>query len=263
MQNVIAVAQSGMVALNKKLLALTNDISNAQTVGYKSKRVDFAEIYSQLVKDADQQYELEGTAPQGEAYGMGVRVSGTLMDMSPGTIQTTENAYDLAIQGDGFFQVRMSNGDLAYTRAGNFRLDNNHQLVTPQGYAVEPSITVPQNAVDVTIDTEGRIFVTLDGSSQAQQLGQISLAKFTNPEGLLSVGDNLFMPTDASGEARVGFASHDGFGDVAQFSLENSNVDVVARLAELVLLQRNFDLVTRAITAQNNMLQSAIQVAQA
>ena len=262
MNNVFAVAASGMSALNKRLLGLTNDISNAQTMGYKGSRVEFETLFSKLLKQGDVQYETDTQAPQSESYGLGVRVGGTFRDMSQGAMETTKNPYDLGISGDGFFQVKLPSGDTAYTRSGSFRLDSNHMLVTAQGYPLEPEVKIPSTAVDTTIDPQGRVFVTLDGQTQAQQIAQLSIAKFNNPAGLDATGENLFRPTDASGAPYVGYAGQDGFGNIAQFSLEGSNVDVVSRLAELVMIQRNFDLIARTISAENNMMQAANQVAQ-
>jgi flagellar basal-body rod protein FlgG len=188
--------------------------------------------------------------------GLGARSSASEMIQSQGDFDSTGNPLDLAIQGQGFFQVQMPNGDLAYTRSGTFHLDAQGNVVTADGYPLQPSITIPPNATSITIGTDGTVSVSLPGQQQAQQVGQIQLSTFANAGGLNSIGQNLFLPTTASGDALTGTAGgSEGLGTIQQGALEESNVNVVEEFVQMILAQRSYESNSKVVQAADQMFQ--------
>ena len=256
------VGATGMNALHESLLTITNNVSNSQTVGFKSSRVEYENLFPMMLKEAMARSETESVEPAGIEFGSGVRTVATVKNFAQGTIEVTQNPLDLAIEGEGFFQLRMPDGTVAYTRAGNFHQDSLGNIVDPNGHILEPPITLPDGVTNITVNTDGRIFVQINNQIGTTEAGQLSLARFPNPSGLMSVGQNLYKESVASGEPIVGVATEEGYGKVAQFSLESSNVDIIAELTNLIITQRAFEIVSKSIQSGEKMMSSALDVAQ-
>lgn len=260
------VAATGLSAMQDEILDITNNLSNAQTVAFKKGRSEMESLFFVQKSFKDTLYEaMSGTdtPPVNVEHGTGVRIASTPKDFAQGSLKTTSNALDLAIQGDGFFKLKMPDGSFAYTRAGNFHMDNAGNLCDPNGRLLEPSIVLPTGTSTVAISRDGTVAVAVDGSSDLSEIGQITLARFTNPAGLKSVGQNLYAATEASGEESIGTASLNGFGIVNQYALEQSNVDVISEMMRMVTVQRVFDTVTKAVQSYEGMLASLNQMKQA
>lgn len=256
------IGATGMDAFQKDLMNITNNVSNAQTVGYKKSRVEFENLFPQILEEAIAKMDKGGSEKAGIELGTGVKISSVTKDFANGSIEMTGKPLDLAIEGEGFFQVRLVDGSLAYTRAGNFLKDSDGNLVDPNGHLIEPSIRIPDFATAVSIDSEGRVFVQ-DGTDNANptEIGQILLARFTNPSGLKSVGQNLFVATAAAGEPVSGQAGHDGMGNIAQGALEFSNVDIISEMMRMVITQRAFEIVSKLVQTGETMLKNATDIA--
>jgi flagellar basal-body rod protein FlgG len=254
------VAATGMSAMEKDLITITDNVSNVKTTAFKKARVEFENLFPEILNEAIADTENNKNLPQLE-FGSGVRVVGTPRDFTSGTIEITNNTLDIAIQGEGFLQIRMSDGTTAYTRAGNLHKDNEGKLTDVNGNLLEPEISLPQDTTGVVITTDGTVLVQENNQTSQRQVGQINLARFVNPAGLKSIGDNLYQSTVASGEPLQGIPSENGFGSIAQFSLESSNVDVVQEMMRMIMTQRAFDVISKAIQSGEGMLNSAIEVA--
>lgn len=250
-------AASGMIAQQFNIDTIANNLANVNTVGFKRSRVDFQDLLYQTVRYAGSPVTAGAQIPTGIQVGHGVRPVSTERIFSTGTFKQTDNPLDLLIEGDGFFQVLLPDGTTAYTRDGAFKIDGQGRLVTSDGFTLQPEITIPPDAVSITVGTDGTVTVVVSGSSQPQTLGQIQLARFINPAGLRSLGRNLFAATAASGEAMVGTPGLDGLGNIAQGYLEMSNVQVVEELVNMILAQRAYESNSRAIQAADEMLQTA------
>jgi flagellar basal-body rod protein FlgG len=251
-------AATGMEALETKLDVIANNMANVNTTGFKKDRANFEDVFYR-------QYRLPGAedgdgnrTSTGIEVGLGSRVSSTQSNHEQGAFETTNNQLDLAIEGDGFFQVNNPNGDFYYTRAGNFGLNANGQIVlgsATNGYLLEPPITIPPEAIDVVITGDGQVQIRTQDSTTLQTVGQLTLAKFVNPDGLLKLGDNLYQQTDASGDPNVGNPSSQGFGNVQQGFLEASNVEPVTELIDLITTQRAFELNSQVVQAGDQIMQ--------
>lgn len=256
-------AASGMSAQEINLDNIANNLANANTAGYKMRRAEFQDLIYQSMIQPGAAAGQQTTVPAGLQLGLGVRAAGNEIIFSQGTLTQTNNPLDLAIQGDGFFQILQPNGTIAYTRAGQFQLDQNGNLVTANGDLLQPQVTIPANAQTVTIATDGTISYTLPGQSAAQRAGQIQLALFQNPAGLNSIGNSLYMPTDASGNPQVAApGSSAGLGTLMQGYIEQSNVDVVAEFVNLIQSQRAYEANSRVVKAADEMYQQVNQLSQ-
>lgn len=256
-------AASGMSAQEINLDNIANNLANANTAGYKMRRAEFQDLIYQSMIQPGAAAGQQTTVPAGLQLGLGVRAAGNEIIFSQGTLSQTNNPLDLAIQGHGFFQILQPSGAIAYTRAGQFQLDQNGNLVTANGDLLQPQITIPANAQTVTIATDGTISYTLPGQSNAQRAGQIQLAMFQNPAGLNSIGNSLYMPTDASGNPQVAApGSSEGLGTLMQGYVEQSNVDVVAEFVNLIQSQRAYEANSRVVKAADEMYQQVNQLAQ-
>ncbi|MBN2476194.1 MAG: flagellar basal-body rod protein FlgG [Pirellulales bacterium] len=251
-------AATGMSAMETKLDVVANNLANMQTTGFKKGRANFEDLiyrHERLpgAEDSAGQY-----TPTGISIGLGTRVSSIQGDFEQGPFLLTGEQLDVAIQGAGFFQVADPNGDIYYTRAGNFSLNANGDIVMGSagiGRLLEPPITLPTDATDISISPEGVVSVRVPGDTSLSQVGQIELAHFVNPEGLLRLGENLFSETDASGSALLANPGQDGLGTLQQNALESSNVDPVEELIGLITTQRAFELNSKAIQVGDEMLQ--------
>ena len=252
----INTAATGMEAQQLNLDNIANNLANASTAGFRKRRLQFQDlIYQNLVMPGAAATQ-QTTYSAGLQVGLGSRPAASEMIQTQGDLTSTGNPLDLAIQGEGFFQVQLPNGDLAYTRSGEFHLDSQGEVVTADGNLLQPSITIPSNATSVTIGTDGTVSVTLPGQQQAQQVGTIQLAMFANPGGLNSVGQNLFLPTTASGDAILGTpGGSEGLGTIQQGSLEQSNVDVVDEFVQMILAQRAYESNSKVVQAADQMFQ--------
>jgi flagellar basal-body rod protein FlgG len=257
MMRALYTAASGMSAQELNLDNIANNLSNSSTAGFRSRRLQFEDlIYQNLIMPgaaATQQTTVEA----GLQVGLGTRSAASEVIQTQGDFSQTGNPLDLTIQGQGFFQVLLPNGQTAYTRAGNFQLDGQGNLVTADGNPVQPSITIPTGATSVTVGSDGTVSVTLAGQTAAQTVGTLQLALFNNPGGLNSTGSNLFLQTTASGDPVVGApGGTEGLGSVIQGMLEQSNVSVVTEFVNMIVAQRSYEASSKVVSAADQMLQT-------
>jgi len=245
-----------MVAQQMNLDNVANNLANSSTSGFRRRRVQFSDlIYQNLVMPGAAATQ-QTTVAAGLQIGLGTRPGASEIVQAQGDFATTGNPLDLAIQGQGFFQVTLPSGEVAYTRAGTFHLDAQGNVVTADGNPIEPAITLPADALSVTIGADGTVSVTQPGQTQAQQVGTIQLAMFPNPGGLNSVGNNLFLATTASGDPIIGTpGGAEGLGSLQQGYLEQSNVDVVQEFVQMILAQRSYESNSRVVKAADEMFQ--------
>src|SRR5438309_791175 len=256
-------AASGMSAQQLNLDSIAHNLANSSTAGFKARRAQFQDLVYQSMIQPGASAGQSTTTPAGLQIGLGTRTVSNEIIFSQGNMTQTDNNLDLAIQGKGFFQVRRPAGDLAYTRAGNFQLDRNGNMVTAEGDPIEPQITIPSNAQTVTIAQDGTVSYTLPGQNAAQRAGQIQLANFQNPAGLNSLGNSLYTPTDASGDPQIGNpGGSEGLGTVLQGYTEQSNVNVVEEFVNMIQSQRAYEANSRVIKAADEMYQQINQVSQ-
>lgn len=249
-------AASGMKAQELNVDNIANNLANANTVGYKTRRAQFQDLMYQSVLQPGAAAGQQTVIPAGLQLGLGARPSSNEIVFTQGAFTQTQNPLDLVIQGRGFFQVRMPSGDLAYTRAGQFQLDKDGNMVTANGNALEPAITIPPDAQQVTIATDGTVSYTLPNQIASQQAGQIQLANFQNPAGMNSMGNGLYQPTDASGDATVAApGGQEGLGSLLQGYVEQSNVSIVDEFVNLIQAQRGYEANSKVVTAADNMYQ--------
>ncbi|MCY1705722.1 flagellar basal-body rod protein FlgG [Pannonibacter sp. SL95] len=253
------IAATGMKAQELNVEVISNNVANMRTTGYKRQRADFQDLLYQNLRRMGTDTSANGTiVPTGVQIGSGVKTAATARIMSQGNLQQTGKELDVAIRGEGFFQIQMPDGTTAYTRDGSFERDANGTLVTVDGYSVLPGIVIPQDARDVTISAEGAVQAIVGGV--AQQLGQIQTARFVNKSGLEAVGDNLFLETEASGAAQVGNPDADGFGSLQQNFLEMANVEAVSEIADLIAAQRAYEMNSRVIKAADDMYSTTTNI---
>ncbi len=249
------VAKTGLDAQQTRMNVISNNLANVNTTGFKRDRAVFEDLLYQNIRQAGGQTGADTQAATGFQLGTGVRVMATEKIVAQGNMQTTENSLDIAIAGDGYFQVAQPDGTIAYTRDGNFNLDNAGQIVTSSGQLLQPAITVPANASSVTIGQDGTVSVELQAGGGAQVLGQLQMARFINAAGLQSMGQNLLKETPASGAPQVGNPGADGMGILMQGALEASNVNVVEEMVSMIETQRAYEINSKAISTVDGMLQ--------
>jgi flagellar basal-body rod protein FlgG len=250
-------AASGMQAQTRNIDIISNNLANVNTAGFKRSRADFQDLLYETLRPAGVTAGNSDQVPNGLQIGMGTRTVATQKIFIQGDFQHTENDLDMAIEGHGFFQIIQPNGEIAYSRAGNFKIDGEGRLVTPDGYLVEPEITIPSDALAVNVSTDGTVSVLLPGQTDPSELGTLQLARFINPAGLENIGRNLFVRTPASGDAILGNPGEDGYGTIAQGYLEMSNVSVVDEMVNMITAQRAYEINSKAIQAADDMLQAA------
>ncbi|MFN7914044.1 MAG: flagellar basal-body rod protein FlgG [Vicinamibacterales bacterium] len=247
-------AASGMNAQQSNIDNVAHNLANVNTSGFKKSHVEFEDLVYQEVRTPGAATSSVGEAPIGLEVGLGTRPVGTSRDFTPGNLRSTGGQLDLAIEGDGFFQITTPQGTTAYTRTGAFHRDAQGGLVTADGYALEPQISIPANATTVTISKDGVVSAQIAGQSATQQLGTIEIATFQNPGGLRPLGGNLFEVTSASGDAQTGAPGLDGKGVVQQGFIEDSNVSVVEEMVNMILGQRAYEANSRVVKAADEML---------
>jgi flagellar basal-body rod protein FlgG len=254
------IAKTGMDAQQTNLDVISNNLANASTTGYKRGRANFEDLLYQNLRQPGGASSQQTNLPTGLQVGTGVRTVGTSKLFTQGNLQQTGNNFDIAINGQGFFGVQMPDGTQAYTRDGSFKVDAQGQLVTNNGFPVQPAITIPPNAQAVSIGQDGVVQVTLAGNPQPQQVGTLQLTNFNNPTGLEAKGQNLFMETAASGAPTAGAPGANGLGLLNQGYVETSNVNVVEELVTMIATQRAYELNSKAIQTSDQMLQRLSQM---
>lgn len=253
------VAKTGLDAQQTRLAVIANNLANVNTTGFKKDRAMFDDLMYQNIRQVGAQNTQNTQAPTGSSVGTGVRTVATEKIHTQGNVQQTDNSLDVAIKGRGFLQVSMPNGDITYTRDGSLKLDSNGQIVTTSGLTVNPPITVPQDALSITIGTDGTVSALLPGNAAPQQLGQLELANFINQAGLEPLGGNLYRESAASGPPIVGVPGTGEFGSLFQGSLETSNVNVVEELVSMIEAQRAYEMNSKAISTADEMLSFVTQ----
>ncbi len=251
------IAATGMEAQQLLIDNISNNLANVNTVGFKRSRLNFEDLMYQSVRMPGAATSPTTTTPTGIQIGLGVRPVATEKIFLMGNLQQTGNPLDLAIEGDGFFQVTLPDGTIAYTRDGTFKLDSDGNIVTANGYPLEPTISIPAGTTSIHISSDGIVSVTQSGSSTPTEVGNIELARFVNPGGLKSIGKNLYLPTPASGDPETGVPGEDGMGSIVQGFLEMSNVNVVEEMVNMIVAQRAYEINSKSIQTSDEMLQMA------
>jgi flagellar basal-body rod protein FlgG len=247
------IAATGMKAQELNVEVISNNVANMRTTGFKKQRADFQDLlYQNLRRMGTETSDTGSIVPTGIQIGSGVKLASTSRIMSQGSLEQTSKELDVAIRGDGFFQIELPDGSTGFTRDGSFERDAKGQLVTVDGYTVNPGITIPETTQDITISNTGTV-QGVDQTGTTVQLGQLQLARFVNKAGLEAIGDNLFLETDASGAAENGNPGDDGFGNVQQYFLEMANVDAVTEIADLISAQRAYEMNSQIIQAADEM----------
>lgn len=248
------VARTGLDAQQTHLDVISNNLANVSTNGFKKARAVFEDLLYQTTRLPGTQSSQNTQIPSGLQVGTGVRTVATQRILTQGNLEETANSLDVAINGEGYFQIQMPDGTTAYTRDGSFQKDSSGQVVTANGYPLLPTITIPSTATSVTIATDGTVSITQQGSASATQLGTIQLATFINPGGLLATGDNLFLETASSGTPNVVTPGTNGSGTLNQNFVETSNVNVAEELVNMIETQRSYEINSRVVTAADAML---------
>ncbi len=249
------IAKTGLEAQQTRMGVVSNNLANVSTTGFKRDRAVFEDLLYQTVRQPGAQSSQDTTLPSGLMTGTGVRTVATEKMHAQGNLVQTDNALDVAVQGRGFFQILRPDGSLGYSRDGTFQLDAQGQLVTSNGYLVQPGITIAQSAQSITIGNDGTVSVLEPGNAVPTQVGSLQLADFINPAGLQPIGENLFLETAASGAPQLGTPGVSGFGTVIQGSLESSNVNVVEEMVNMIETQRAYEVNSKAISTADQMLQ--------
>ncbi|MTI45252.1 flagellar basal-body rod protein FlgG [Roseibium hamelinense] len=253
-------AATGMKAQERNVEVISNNVANLRTTGYKRQRVDFQDLLYQNLRRMGAETSTAGTiVPTGVQIGSGVKVASTARIMSQGTLEQTGKELDVAIRGEGFFQIELPDGTTAYSRDGSFERDANGTLVTVDGYQIVPGIDIPEDSRNITISADGTVQV-IDPNGATVNLGQIQLARFVNKSGLEAIGDNLFLETDASGAPQVDNPGNNGFGNLQQNFLEMANVDAVTEIADLISAQRAYEMNSRVIKAADEMYSTTANI---
>ena len=257
----LQIAATGMSAQQMRVDVVSNNLANMSTTGYNARRADFADLhYQQLARPGTIAAEDGTMLPTGVQMGLGVRPSSVSVVLAQGTLSATGGDLDVAIEGQGYLEVTMPSGGSAYTRDGALKRTGDGLIVTADGHPVAPGLTIPSDARSVSINANGEVYAYFDGQVEPQQLGQLNLVGFTNGKGLEAIGSNLFLESPASGPPLVGTAGEDGLGMLRQGYLEESSVDAVREVTELIKAQRGYELNAKVITAADQMLSATTQV---
>ncbi|HEB27281.1 MAG TPA: flagellar basal-body rod protein FlgG [Porticoccus sp.] len=255
MSQALWISKTGLSAQDTRLATISNNLANAATVGYKRDSVVFEDLLYQIRRQPGAQSSQNTQLPSGLQVGTGVRVIGTQKEFSAGSMQITDKPLDMAIVGRGFFEILMPDGSQAYTRNGQFQINADGAIVTARGLELQPSITVPDDAQNISISSDGIVEATIAGQPEPSTLGTITVSSFVNPTGLQAIGSNLFIETAASGTPNTGNPGNSGLGHLEQGALENSNVDVVEELVSMITTQRTYEMNSKVISTADQMLQ--------
>lgn len=249
------IGATGMLAQQLNVEVISHNIANMNTTAYTRRRAEFQDLLYQNLRRVGSDSSDAGTiVPAGVQIGLGVKTAAVYRITEQGNLTLTENTFDIAINGDGYFEVLLPNGDTAYSRAGSFQVSADGEIVTADGFTVQPGITIPNDAVDVTINASGQVLVQQDGQVAPANVGQLQLAIFSNEAGLLAIGDNLFLETPASGTATTGNPGTPGIGTIQQGFLETSNVNVVEEITNLITAQRAYEMNSKVIETSDQMM---------
>ena len=257
MEAALWVAKTGLDAQQTRMTVIANNLANVNTTGFKRDRATFEDLLYQNVRQGGAQTSADTAAPTGLLLGTGTRVVSTEKLHAQGNLIQTQNAFDLAISGEGFFQILQPDGTIAYTRDGGFKVSGEGVLVNSSGYRLQPELAIPQNAQTITIGADGTVSIQAFGEAQAQTIGQIQVARFLSPTGLQAIGENLFRETTSSGPPQVGIPSQQGNGQLIQGALESSNVNVVEEMVSMIETHRAYEVNSKAIEAVDGMLRFA------
>jgi len=257
----LSIAATGMLAQQMNVEVISNNIANVNTTGFKRQRAEFQDLlYQDLLRAGTNSSDTGTVVPSGIQIGLGVKPAAVYRITEQGNITITNNDLDMAINGKGYYAVEMPSGDTGYTRSGSFGRSADGDLVTANGYIVQPGITIPTNAIGISVNAQGQVSASIQGQTAPQVVGQLQLAIFANEAGLQAVGDSLFLETPASGLATVGNPGAAGFGTIQQGALETSNVNVVSEITNLITAQRAYEMNSRVIQAADEMLSSVVQL---
>jgi flagellar basal-body rod protein FlgG len=254
------IARTGLDAQQTHLDVISNNLANVSTNGYKRSRAVFEDLLYQTTRQPGSQSSQTTQIPSGLQTGTGVRTVATQRILTQGNLEQTANSLDVAIQGEGYFQIQMPDGSTAYTRDGSFQKDSQGQIVTSSGYPLIPNITIPAGALSVTIAKDGTVSITQQGTTASTQIGTVQLATFVNPGGLMAMGENLFQETSSSGAPTVNTAGTNGAGSLNQNFVETSNVNVAEELVSMIEAQRAYEINSRVVTTADNMLGKLAQM---
>lgn len=254
------IAKTGLGAQQTNIDVIANNLANVSTNGFKKSRAVFEDLLYQVVRQPGAQSSQQTQISNGLQLGTGVQPVSTARIFTQGNLQNTQNPLDMAISGSGFFQVLMPDGTIAYTRNGSFQKDNQGNIVTPDGYPLQPNINIPQTAQSITVGTDGTVSITEQGNTQAVQIGTIQVATFVNPGGLLSVGSNLYLETGSSGTPTPNTPGQNGAGTVEQKYVETANVDVAEELVSMIEAQRAYELNSKVVSTSDQMLARLTQM---
>jgi len=255
MNGALWTAKTGLDAQQTRMQVIANNLANTNTTGFKRDRAVFQDLLYQTIRQPGAQSSQNTQLPSGLNVGTGVRVASTEKLFTQGNLAVTEDAFDMAIQGRGFFEVLKPDGGISYTRDGSFQLDSQGQIVNASGYVLQPAISIPQNALSITIAEDGTVTAQVPGNSAGTQIGSITVTDFINPAGLQAIGGNLFNETAASGAPIQGTPSIGGLGNLIQGSVETSNVNIVEELVSMIETQRAYEINSKAISTTDGMLQ--------
>lgn len=259
MHAALYVSKTGLSAQDTQLTTVANNLANASTVGFKRDRAVFEDLLYQIQRQPGAQSTEETQLPSGLQLGTGVRVAGTQKQFTEGSLQVTNQALDVAIDGRGFLQILQPDGTIGYTRDGQLHLDGQGQIVTANGLLLQPAVTIPQDAQSITIGTDGTITARLPGNAVPQAIGNVLVADFVNPAGLQAIGSNLFLETASSGNPITGTPGQNGLGELQQGMLENSNVDIVEEMVNMITTQRAYEMNSKVVSTSDQMLQYITQ----
>ncbi|WP_221794694.1 flagellar basal-body rod protein FlgG [Oceanobacter mangrovi] len=259
MMNALWISKTGLEAQDLALSTTSNNLANVATTGFKKDRPVFEDLLYQIDRQPGANSSADTRLPSGLQLGTGVRTAGTQKVFTEGSLQLTDQPLDVAINGRGFFQIQLPDGNIGYTRDGTFHINDEGTVVNVNGYPLEPQITIPDQANEVTISRDGIVQATLQNDPTPIDLGQIETTDFINPAGLQATGGNLFLETAASGAPQVGVPSEAGFGSLEQGALENSNVEVVEELVKMITVQRSYEMNSKVVSAADQMLQFLTQ----
>ncbi|MBC6907403.1 flagellar basal-body rod protein FlgG [Saccharophagus sp. K07] len=259
MHAALYVSKTGLSAQDTQLTTIANNLANVGTVGFKRDRAVFEDLLYQIQRQPGAQSTEETQLPSGLQLGTGVRVVGTQKQFTEGNLQVTDNALDVAVDGRGFLQILRPDGTIAYTRNGQLHMNADGQLVTAGGLLLQPVIAIPEDAQSITIGTDGTVSVVTPGNTEAQVVGNIQVADFINPGGLQAIGANLFLETASSGNPILGTPGEDGLGQLVQGALENSNVDIVEEMVNMITTQRAYEMNSKVVSTADQMLQFVTQ----
>jgi flagellar basal-body rod protein FlgG len=248
------ISKTGLAAQDMNLTTISNNLANVSTTGFKRDRAEFEDLLYRINRQPGGQSGQDSALPSGLQLGTGVRIVGTQKIFTAGDLQTTEQPLDMAINGRGFFQILLPDGTISYTRDGSFHLDADGQIVTSQGYPLEPAIVLPDDVDTFTVGEDGTVSITTATSSDSQVIGNLQVADFVNPAGLEAIGNNQYLETASSGAPQVGTPGLNGLGTTLQNTLENSNVSVVEEMVNMITTQRAYEMNSKAVTTADQML---------